>query len=249
MSRIGNATKSSYYQAIKEKLVYLYKKEINKKFEKIKNNILNMVELTQYHSIELLNFELCLKETLKLIFFNSKIEPNIENIIKENNINDNNNNLLLNNEINIINNENENLIEEDIINIENNRFNYKDFLNEITQTYINQYNSILFQKFENVINNCFHRITSHDVKEELFKRVEKKEIRSYAKIEREEHLAQESDKFIESIKNIIDNQNLIEDENLVEQEENLINNINYRLTKKSQLYKINNESILKIKEI
>ena len=53
MSRIGNATKWSYYQEIKEKLVYLYKKEINKKFEKIKNNILNMVELTQYHSIEL----------------------------------------------------------------------------------------------------------------------------------------------------------------------------------------------------
>ena len=40
LSRIGNATKSSYYQSIKEKLVYLYKKEINKKFAKIKNNIL-----------------------------------------------------------------------------------------------------------------------------------------------------------------------------------------------------------------
>jgi hypothetical protein len=246
----------------------LYKKRIEKKYKKIKDIIFAKANLTQYNSIESLNFKLYFFDIYNLIFFNDNLEQNneIENLfskIRINNNNDNNNiinNLLLNNEMNIINeekNEIDNLIEEEEIINNNDQINYSGFLNQIKQSYIDEYNSIFFQKFENVINRFFSSyITSQEVKQKLLKKVEK-EIRNYPKVERENNISQNSDKFIqiflkESLNN--KNNNNINDDNMIEKEDenkdnqNNLSNIN-NLRMKSRAYKINNGSILKIEDI
>ena len=168
LDKIGRATKSSYYESIKKKFMDLYKKRIEKKYKKIKDIIFAKANLTQYNSIESLNFKLYFFDIFNLIFFNDNLEQNneIENLfskIRINNNNDNNNiinNLLLNNEINIINeekNEIDNLIEEEEIINNNDQINYSGFLNQIKQSYIDEYNSIFFQKFEyNIIDFFLH---------------------------------------------------------------------------------------------
>ena len=101
IKRMCQAKKSSYYQSIKEKIIYLYKKAIDKKYKIIKENILYKVNCTQYHSIALINFKIYFLEALKLINFNDNLEHNLEDLIRDirinNNDNDNDNmNLLIN---------------------------------------------------------------------------------------------------------------------------------------------------------
>ena len=280
LKRISKATKSSYFQSIKERIINLYKKEIDTKYKKIKEKILTMINLTQYHSIEKLNFKLYFLEALKLIFFNDNLEHNFENLlnnIKINN-NDEHDNLLVENELNIINEENNNLIQNDIKIINNNQNNknsFQDFLNELSQSYIDEFLPLIFKKFENIINKFFPKISSfEEIKRKLFKKIENKEIRSYSQLEQKMNLNEESDKFIQNYQdmfffdesliendaNNIDN-NIINEENeeeeVTEEEPNnfIINNneslinCNNDLKKKSKLYKINNDSILKMKDI
>lgn len=266
LEKIGKATKSSYYQSIKRKFMDLYEQKIYKKYKKIKDIILAKVNLTQYHSIESLNFKLYFLDIFNLIFFNDDLEQNneIENLLSEIRINknDNNddnivNNLLLNNEMNIINEENNNLIEENEININNELMDYNDFLNQIKQSYIDEFNSNFFQKFENILNIFFPKITSQDVKQKLLQRIEKREIRNYTEVEKKLNISQESDKFIQTFFKESLNKN-INDDNIIEEEEednddNIQNQDNLstinNLRMKSKVYKINNDSILAMEDI
>ena len=160
LKRISKATKSSYFQSLKERIINLYIKEIDKKYKKIKEKIMNMINLTQYHSIELLNFKMYFLEAFQLIFFNDNLEHKFENLLNNIRINndDQHDNLLVENEMNIINQENDNLIQNEIRPINNNQNNknfFQDFLNELSQSYIDEFHSIIFKKFENIINSIW----------------------------------------------------------------------------------------------
>ena len=101
LSRIKQASKSSYYQSIRERIIDLYKYNINRKYENIKDKVINMISMYQYHSISLINFENIFLELLNLFYFNDNEEHHIKNLLIENNNN------IPDNELNIINNINE----------------------------------------------------------------------------------------------------------------------------------------------
>ena len=61
--------KSAYYKSIKERIILLYKKNINNKYNIIKNKVFSMINIIQYHSICFLDCEKYFLEVLKLIFF------------------------------------------------------------------------------------------------------------------------------------------------------------------------------------
>ena len=61
--------KSAYYKSIKERIILLYKKNINNKYNIIKNKVFSMIDIIQYHSICFLDCEKYFLEVLKLIFF------------------------------------------------------------------------------------------------------------------------------------------------------------------------------------
>jgi len=82
-------------------LIYLYKYNINRKYENIKDKVINMISMYQYHSISLINFENIFLELLNLFYFNDNEEHHIKNLLIENNNN------IPDNELNIINNINE----------------------------------------------------------------------------------------------------------------------------------------------
>ena len=58
LKRIFKSTKSLYYQSIKERILNMYREKIDKKYKNINEKILYMINLTQYHAIELLHFKL-----------------------------------------------------------------------------------------------------------------------------------------------------------------------------------------------
>ena len=49
--------KSAYYKSIKERIILLYKKNINNKYNIIKNKVFSMINIIQYHSICFLDCE------------------------------------------------------------------------------------------------------------------------------------------------------------------------------------------------
>ena len=81
LSRIKQANNSPYYQSIRERIIDLYKLNIDRKYDNIKDKAINMINMIQYHSINLLNFELIFLELLNLLFFNDDEEHHIKNLI------------------------------------------------------------------------------------------------------------------------------------------------------------------------
>ena len=98
LERISKAINSSFYQSIRERIINLYKNNINEKLKKIKEKVNAMINITQYHTINLLNFEIFFFEVLNLIFFNDNNSRNLKSLIfEENNLDNNNNDLLIKN--------------------------------------------------------------------------------------------------------------------------------------------------------
>ena len=80
--------KSAYYKSIKERIILLYKKNINNKYNIIKNKVFSMINIIQYHSICFLDCEKYFLEVLKLIFFYDNQEHYIKICLNEDNLND-----------------------------------------------------------------------------------------------------------------------------------------------------------------
>ena len=93
--------KSAYYKSIKERIILLYKKNINNKYNIIKNKVFSMINIIQYHSICFLDCEKYFLEVLKVIYFYDNQEHYIKKCLNEeinsfesdskNNLNDNEN--------------------------------------------------------------------------------------------------------------------------------------------------------------
>lgn len=261
LMRMSKAINSSYYQSIKERIICLYKNNIDKKYEKIKNKINNMINLTQIHTISLLNFETIFFEILNLIFFNDNAEHNIENIV--NNIffydNNNVNNELI--EIKPINDENQNLINNTDNNlIEKSECLYKIFLKRISRSLIDAFESKVYNLYEEIIISF--GVYDPNIKGKIYKKISA-EFRAYNKLEKEVNLEEDNKAFINSLKNQYYNfdfeenndinniQNEDEEnnnDNLINDEDNYLSNRN-NLQTKSKKYKFSNNDILKIKEI
>ena len=95
------------------------------------------------------------------------------------------------------------------------------------------------------------------MKQKLLQRIEKREIRNYTEVEKKLNISQESDKFIQTFFKESLNKN-INDDNIIEEEEednddNIQNQDNLstinNLRMKIKVYKINNDSILAMKDI
>ena len=222
-----------------------------------------MINMFQYHSINLLNFEIIFLELLNLFFFNDNEEHHIKNLLIEDS------NIRPDNELNIINLANEenahltqfNRDENELIN--NNDFLYNNFLSSISKSYEKEFDSKLYSKYIEIIENCFDDLTDIEVRQQLFYKIDK-EFRQYKKTEIENNLGQINDNFINLyIRNInfqfkenndinstlnFDLNKVDDDEGTNDLDSNYLSEIN-NLQSKSKIYKINNNSILKIKEI
>ena len=262
LNRIKQANKSPYYQSIRERIIDLYKFNINRKYENIKDKVINMINMIQYHSINLLNFELILLELLNLFFFNDNEEHHIKDLLIENNINKSDNEL---NIINLTNEENVHLTqfngnENELIN--NNDFIYNNFLSSISKSYEKEFDSKLYSKYIEIIENCFEDLTDIEVRQQLFNKIDK-EFRQYKKTEIQNNLGQINDNFINLyIRNINfqfeenndinstlndDLNNVNDDEGISDLDSNYVSEMN-NLRLQSKEYKINNNNILKMKE-
>ena len=78
--RMANATNSSYYQSIRNKIITEYKKNINSKNEKIIKNIKFNVQIIQYNSIDFLDLENFLLEIFELFYFNESKKHDFKNL-------------------------------------------------------------------------------------------------------------------------------------------------------------------------
>ena len=262
LSRIKQANNSPYYQSIRERIIDLYKFNIDRKYENIKDKAINMINVIQYHSINLLNFELIFLELLNLFFFNDNEEHHIKNLLIENNINKSDNEL---NIINLTNEENVHLTQfnEDKNELTNNNdFIYNNFLSSISKSYEKEFDSKLYSKYIEIIENCFKDLTDIEVRQQLFKKIDK-EFRQYKRTEIQNNLGQINDNFINLFKRNINfqfeennninstlNDNLINvdvDEGTSDLDSNYLSEMN-NLKSQSKEYKINNNNILKIKE-
>ena len=195
LSRIKQANNSPYYQSIRERIIDLYKFNIDRKYENIKDKAINMINVIQYHSINLLNFELIFLELLNLFFFNDNEEHHIKNLLIENNINKSDNEL---NIINLTNEENAHLTQfnEDTNELTNNNdFIYNNFLSSISKSYEKEFDSKLYSKYIEIIENCFKDLTDIEVRQQLFKKIDK-EFRQYKRTEIQNNLGQINDNFI-----------------------------------------------------
>ena len=261
LKRISQAEKSSYYQSIREGVIDLYKNNIKTKKEMIEIKALNMIKLTQYHSIDLLNFNQIFLELLNLIYFNDNNKYNFVNLLNENNTDNN----IIHYNVDIDENMPLNLIEENNIRIVNqindidNNLIYSSFLKRIKQSYIDEFKLNIYNKYIQILKNLFPKFAASENRNELFNRINK-EFRSYIEIEKDNNLEERNASFIAKIAekyykneyegnldiNNISNANIIEEKN--DLEVGNISQIN-DLKNNTEEYKISYNNILKIKEI
>ena len=252
LKRISQAEKSSYYQSIREGVIDLYKNNIKAKKEMVKIKALNMIKLTQYHSIDLLNFEQIFLELLNLIYFNDNNKYNFVYLLNQNNVDNN----IIHYNVDI--DENAHLIVNQINNLDNNLI-YSSFLKRIKQSYIDEFKLNIYNKYIQILKNLFPKFAVSENRNKLFNRINK-EFRSYIEIEKDNNLEKKNNLFIAGIAekyynneyegnldiNNINNSNIIEDNN--DLEVGNISQIN-DLKNKTEEYKISYNNILKIKEI
>ena len=155
LKRIEETYNSSYFQSLRETIVFLYKYNIKKKFKVIKEKVYYMIDLIQYNSIIFFNFENYFLEILNLIFFNDNDDHNIKDLLKENFfLNENNN--LIDDEENILLNENVNQIPI-----------YQSFLEKITKSYNDEFELKMKNIYMNELGNELSFEAINDINEDI----------------------------------------------------------------------------------
>ena len=253
LKRIEETYNSSYFQSLRETIIFLYKYNIKKKFKVIKEKVYYMIDLIQYNSIIFFNFENYFLEILNLIFFNDNVNHNIKDLLKENFfLNENNN--LIDDEENILLNENVNQIPI-----------YQSFLEKITKSYNDEFELKMKNIYDTIIENCFPNLSNKN--KEIFLLSFIKEIRSYIMIDLDNNVYEEREFNMNELGNELSfeaindiNEDIINELNIEENQENdnnkqlnniEINNINQNIDNKykAKKYKIDNSDIIRLKFI
>ena len=184
---------------------------INNKFQAIKKKVNVLIDIIQYNSIIFLNFENYFLELLNLIFFYDKCNHNIKDLLTENKkyyINDNN--ILIDDGIILL---NQTLVENKIP-------IYNNFLNKITQSYIEEFELKINQIYEDIIKKCFPKL-SKKIKERLLSDLIK-ELRNHLYIELDNNIEKENEIFYMNFANDI----LLEFDEIHDINEDLIEGLN-----------------------
>ena len=211
LERIQQTYNSSFFQSIRERIIGLYKMNINNKFKAIKKKVNVLIDIIQYNSIIFLNFENYFFELLNLIFFYDKCNHNIKDLLTENKkyyINDNN--ILIDDGIILL---NQTLVENKIP-------IYNNFLNKITQSYIEEFELKINQIYEDIIKKCFPKL-SKKIKERLLSDLIK-ELRNHLYIELDNNIEKENEIFYMNFVNDI----LLEFDEIHDINEDLIEGLN-----------------------